>query len=98
LGRVDDAGGAAGISQLDHLRQWWNLSVLGLKPIDRRAHQLTLQFYDWDVDINGKVHKNKINAAESAHWRLSFWMGGWDGDALCAYISGYLSISLTHAA
>jgi hypothetical protein len=84
------------ISQLDILRQWWNLSqsVDGVKPIDRRAHQLTLQFFGWNVDINGKVYENKINADENAHWPLNFWMGGWDGDALCAYISGYLSIPL----
>lgn len=96
--RVERAALETRISQLDILRQWWNLSVPGLKPIDRRAHQLTLQFYGWDIDINGKVHENKINANENAHWPLSFWMGGWDGDALCAYISGYLSIPLTHAA
>jgi hypothetical protein len=28
---------------------------------------------------------------------LNFWMGGWDGDALCAYISGYLSIPFAAA-
>lgn len=82
------------ISQLNILRQWWNLSQGG-KPIDRRAHQLTLQAYGWSVDINGTVHENKIGADTNQHWPLSFWMGGWDGDALCAYISGYLSIPLT---
>ncbi|MBV9209973.1 MAG: hypothetical protein JOZ52_05060, partial [Acidobacteria bacterium] len=81
------------ISQLDILLQWWNLSEQG-KPIDRRAHQLTLQAYGWSVDINGAVHENKIGADENTNWPLSFWMGGWDGDALCAYISGYLSIPL----
>jgi hypothetical protein len=81
------------ISQLNILRQWWNLSEKG-KPIDRRAHQLTLQGYGWSIDINGPVHANKIGADENTTWPLSFWMGGWDGDALCAYISGYLSIPL----
>lgn len=81
------------ISQLNILRRWWDLSQGG-KPIDRRAHQLTLQAYGWNVDINGAVHENKIGADENQHWPLSFWMGGWDGDALCAYISGYLSIPL----
>ena len=79
------------ISQLNILRRWWDLSEGG-KPIDRRAHQLTLQAFGWDVDINGKVHVNKIGADENARWPLSFWMGGWDGDALCAYVSGYLSL------
>ncbi|HEV7374076.1 MAG TPA: hypothetical protein VGN95_05140 [Pyrinomonadaceae bacterium] len=82
------------ISQLNILRRWWDLSQGG-KPVDRRARQLTLQAYGWDVDINGTVHENKIGADENTTWPLSFWMGGWDGDALCAYISGYLSIPLT---
>jgi hypothetical protein len=81
------------ISQPNILRQWWNLSEKG-KPIDRRAHQLTLQGYGWSIDINGPVRTNKIGADENTTWPLSFWMGGWDGDALCAYISGYLSIPL----
>jgi hypothetical protein len=85
------------ISQLNILRRWWDLSQGG-KPIDRRAHQLTLQAYGWSVDINGKVHENKIGADENAHWPLSFWMGGFDGDALCAYVSGYLSVPLTDGA
>jgi hypothetical protein len=82
------------ISQLNILRRWWDLSQGG-KPVDRRARQLTLQAYGWDVDINGTVRENKIGADENTTWPLSFWMGGWDGDALCAYISGYLSIPLT---
>jgi hypothetical protein len=85
------------ISQLNILRRWWELSQGG-KPIDRRAHQLTLQAYGWAVDINGAVHVNKIGADENMNWPLSFWMGGWDGDALCAYISGYLSIPLASEA
>lgn len=85
------------ISQLKILRRWWDLSQGG-KPIDRRAHQLTLQAYGWSVDINGKVNENKIGADENEHWPLSFWMGGFDGDALCAYVSGYLSVPLVDAA
>lgn len=96
--RVERAALETRISQLDILRQWWNLSVPGLKPIDRRAHQLTLQFYGWDIGLNGKVHENKINADENDQWPLTFWMGGWDGDALCGYISGYLSVPITRAA
>jgi hypothetical protein len=85
------------ISQLNILRQWWNLSQHG-KPIDRRAHQLTLQAYGWNVDLNGHVNVNELGADENTNWPLSFWMGGWDGDALCAYISGYLSIPLADGA
>lgn len=94
---IERAALATRISQLNILRRWWDLSQSG-KPIDRRAHQLTLQAYGWDVDINGTVHVNKIGADENTNWPLSFWMGGWDGDALCAYISGYLSIPLASRA
>ncbi|MBC8031695.1 MAG: hypothetical protein H7Z16_16550 [Pyrinomonadaceae bacterium] len=81
------------ISQLNILRRWWELSQGG-KIIDRRAHQLTLQGYGWSVDVNGTVHANKIGADAKSTWPLSFWIGGWDGDALCGYISGYLSIPI----
>ena len=81
------------ISQLNILRRWWDLSQGG-QPIDRRAHQLTLQAYGWAVDINGSVRANSVGADENINWPLSFWMGGWDGDALCGYISGYLSVPL----
>jgi hypothetical protein len=85
------------ISQLNILRRWWDLSQGG-KPIDRRAHQLTLQAYGWAVDINGAVHANRLGADETVTWPLSFWMGGWDGDALCGYVSGYLSVPVAGAA
>jgi hypothetical protein len=58
---------------------------------------LTLQGYGWAVDINGTVRANKIGADETVTWPLSFWMGGFDGDALCAYVSGYLSVPVTGA-
>ena len=94
---VERAALATRISQLNILRRWWDLSQGG-KPIDRRAHQLTLQAYGWDVGINGAVRVNKIGADDNPNWPLSFWMGGWDGDALCAYISGYLSIPIADEA
>jgi hypothetical protein len=79
------------ITQLNILRRWWDISDAG-KPIDRRAHQLTLQAYGWSVAVNGPVHANEIGANANAGWPLSFWLGGWDGDALCAYVSGFLSV------
>jgi hypothetical protein len=27
-------------------------------------------------------------------WNISFWMGGWDGDALCGYVKGTWTIPL----
>lgn len=82
------------ISQLNILRRWWYLSDMGGQSIDRRAHQLTLQAYGWSIDVNGPVAANGLGADESRHWPLSFWMGGFDADALCAYVSGYLSVPL----
>jgi hypothetical protein len=83
------------ITQLDILKQWWNLSVLpGPLPLDRRARQLALLADGWNVDMNGPVLANTIGADEKKLWNLSFWMGGWDGDALCGYIQGQLSIPM----
>ena len=81
------------IEQLDILRQWWNLSQCS-KPIDRRAAQLALLCYGWEIHLNGPVHANQLGAAGEPNWPLSFWMGGWDGDALCAYVQGELQVPL----
>lgn len=83
------------ISQLNILRRWWYLSVDDGQSIDRRAHQLTLQAYGWCIDVNGPVAANALGADESRRWPLAFWMGGFDGDALCAYVSGYLTVPLS---
>jgi hypothetical protein len=82
------------ISQLNILRRWWALSQDDGRTIDRRAHQLTLEAFGWSVDVNGTVHANGVGADESRTWPLSFWSGGWDGDALCGYVSGYLDVPL----
>jgi hypothetical protein len=75
------------VTQLDDLRQWWNLSQGGT-PIDRRAYTLALWFYGWDIGVNGPVAVNTVNGDPSQLWPLRFWMGGWDGDALCGYVKG----------
>jgi hypothetical protein len=81
------------ITQLDILKQWWDLSALpGPIPLDRRARQLALLADGWNVDMNGPVLANTIGADEKKLWNLSFWMGGWDGDALCGYIQGQLTV------
>jgi hypothetical protein len=79
------------IFQLGIVDQWWNLSTTP-RPIDRRAAQLALQAYGWHVDVNGKVSANKLGADESKPWILDFWMGGWDGDALCGFVKGTWTI------
>ena len=79
------------IEELEIVQQWWNLSVTP-RPIDRRAAQLALQAYGWNVNVNGTVFANTLGADESQPWNLGFWMGGWDGDALCGYVQGTWTI------
>lgn len=84
------------INQLDILQTWWNLSVKpGKRVPDRRARQLALLADGWSIGLNGPVTHNTIAADEDKPWGLSFWMGGWDGDALCGYIKGILNIPIT---
>lgn len=92
---VERAGLEWRISQLNILRRWWYLSDEDGMSIDRRAAQLALQAYGWCVDVNGPVHANELGADPVAHWPLAFWMGGFDGDALTAWISGYLAVPLS---
>ena len=83
------------ITQLDLLKEWWDLTALpGAVPLDRRARQLALLADGWNIDINGQVLANAIGADEKKLWNLSFWMGGWDGDALCGFIQGELNLPL----
>lgn len=83
------------INQLDLLKEWWDLTAPpGPAPLDRRARQLTLLADGWNIDINGAVLANALGADEKKLWNLSFWMGGWDGDALCGFIQGELNVPL----
>ncbi len=84
------------IEQLAILEQWWNLSegTWDNRPIDRRAYTLGLQLDGWDIDVNGPVTANAVGGDPAQNWPLRFWMGGWDGDALCAYVKGSWEISL----
>jgi hypothetical protein len=84
------------IEQLAIVEQWWNLSqgTPGNRPIDRRAAQLALQLSGWNIDMNGRIFANRVGADEDYPWNIAFWMGGWDGDALCAYVKGTLTVPL----
>lgn len=84
------------IEQLAIVEQWWNLSVgtFNNRPIDRRAHQLALLFEGWNIGVCGEVTANVPGGDPSQEWPLAFWMGGWDGDALCAYIRGTWQVPL----
>ena len=83
------AGLTTRITQLDLLKEWWDLTALpGAVPLDRRARQLALLADGWNIDINGQVLSNAIGADEKKLWNLSFWMGGWDGDGAARIDSG----------
>lgn len=84
------------IFQLEIVEQWWNLSqgTPGNRPIDRRARQLALLLDGWNIDMNGAIASNVLGADERYPWNIAFWMGGWDGDALCAYVKGTWTIPL----
>lgn len=84
------------IQELEIVEQWWNLSqgTPGNRPIDRRAAQLALQLSGWNVDMNGAVAANRLGAEESFPWNITFWMGGWDGDAMCGYVRGTWTVPL----
>lgn len=88
------------IEQLKITRQWWNLSqgTPEKRPIDRRAAQLGLQLSGWNIGVNGKPAHNTLGGDERYPWPVEFWMGGWDGDALCAYVKGTWTIPLRNAA
>ncbi len=95
-GTAEESALTTRIEQLAIVEQWWNLAVgtFHNRPIDRRAHQLTLLFDGWNIGVCGDVYANKPGGDPSQEWPLSFWMGGWDGDALCAYIRGTWQIPL----
>jgi len=84
------------IEQLRIVEKWWDLSegTWNERPIDRRAYTLALQLEGWDVGINGYPYANTVGADETRPWALRFWMGGWDGDALCAYVRGSWEVPL----
>lgn len=86
------------IQQLEIVTQWWNLSVgtWNDRPIDRRAKQLALLFDGWNVGVNGTVTDGgMVHGDAMQEWPLAFWMGGWDGDALTAWVEGSWRIPLT---
>lgn len=84
------------IRELSILRRWWEISQIGPDgpPIDRRAYTLALQAQGWNIGLNGDVLVNTLGGDPSVPWPFTFWLGGWDADALCAYISGSLTIPL----
>jgi hypothetical protein len=43
------------------------------------------------VDPAGALH-GELDMARDADWRIDFWMGAWDCDALCCFVQGALQI------
>ena len=76
------------------MEPWWNRP----SPVDNApttaVHSATLLFDGWNIGVCGDVYANAPGGDPSQDWPLSFWMGGWDGDALCAYIRGTWQIPL----
>jgi len=85
------------IEELHILHRWWMLTqgTPDDRPVDRRARQLTLQLDGWDVGVNGTVHEDRLGGDKTRPWRLRFWCGGFDGDALTCYLRGSWDIPLT---
>jgi hypothetical protein len=93
---IDIAALESRIEELAIVERWWELSanVGQNKVINRRAAQLALQLDGWNIDMNGPTEVNALQAAENYPWNIAFWMGGWDGDALCGYVKGTWTIPL----
>lgn len=61
--------------------------------LNRRVSTLAMRA-EWSVGINGKAAISPEDADTQKPWPLRFWLGGWDADTLCAYISGHWDIAL----
>jgi len=48
--------------------------------------------YPGSVCGDSGVLDGELNLAPQTPWRVDFWLGGWDPDALCAYTEGSLQI------
>lgn len=59
----------------------------------------TLQSFSFDIDGPGMLHDPRAVFAgrvdTNAPWRVRFWIGGWDTDALQAYMRGCVLVPLT---
>ncbi len=94
--RSDEAALETRIEQLKIVEKWWDLSegTFNYVTIYSLFYTLALQLEGWEIDVNGHVHANALGGDETRPWPLRFWMGGWDGDALCAYVRGSWEIPL----
>lgn len=50
---------------------------------------------NWNLQLKGTINfenNTHINIFDNAPWILNFWMGGWDTDGLCGYLSGIVKM------
>ena len=73
-----------------------------MKEVDRRGQRVAPRFFGfmlpYFVPLAGKGSVEDPNSQLGEHidlnrpWLVEFWMGGWDPDAMCAFMQGYVSI------
>ena len=76
--------------------------IVLLKEVDRRGQRVAPRFFGfmipYFVPLTGKGSVEDPNSQLDERidlnqsWLTDFWMGGWDPDAMCAFIEGYVSI------
>ena len=73
-----------------------------LKEVDRRGQRVAPRFFGFMLPYfvplagKGSVEDPNSQLGElidlNRPWLVEFWMGGWDPDAMCAFMQGYVSI------
>ena len=94
--RPDDQGLETRLQELLITNHFWDLpndEHSNPAALDRRVATLGLRM-GWGVDVNGKCSANTLGADPARTWPLAFWIGGWDADTLCAYVSGHWDVAI----
>jgi hypothetical protein len=73
-----------------------------LKEVDKRGQRVAPRFFGFmlpyfvPLTAKGSVEDPNSRLGElidlNRPWLVEFWMGGWDPDAMCAFMQGYVSI------
>lgn len=70
-------------------------------PNRRSGVYLTIERFGYDISGNPGVVEGDFGgplaASPASPWRIDYWIGGWDFDALCATIKGTLQIPYAEA-
>lgn len=65
-------------------------------PANRRTQQMATKVlvpYDLNSDT-ASVNGGPVTVGSNAPWPLEMWLGAWDGDSLCFYVKGNVTITL----